>query len=70
MSDATGEMSPEDIAYNEGVRNTLVSIIRTLEEKKSHIHLIEEPGVKFTKEVLAEALVLANGTRTRRISQN
>jgi len=63
-------MSPEDIAYNEGVRNTLVSIIRTLEEKQSHIHLIEEPGVKFTKEVLAEALVLANGTRTRRISQN
>jgi len=61
-------MSPEDIAYNEGVRNTLVSIIRTLESKKHLIQPDEEQGVKLTKSILAEALVLANGTRTRRIS--
>lgn len=69
LSDSTGEMSTEDLAYNQGVRDALTSMLRALDERKDLVLLIEEPGVKFSKGVLAEALVLANGTRTRRISQ-
>jgi len=70
LSDATGEMSLEDIAYNAGVRDALVSVLNTLEQKKDRVAFIEEPGVKFVKSILAEALVIARSTRTRRISQN
>jgi hypothetical protein len=63
-------MSPEDIAYNEGVRDTLMSTLKKLEARRGALESFEEPGVELVRSILAEALVLANGTRTRRISQN